>query len=355
MKNKKCIICKITKSIDCFNNKQSRCKICQNKYNKDRRKDKQCIICGIIKKANEFDNYYKTCKKCVESNIKKCCECKQIKTIDNFRKNSRGKCKECERVCCKTYNKENKEKIRNYKEQYRKENKEKIKNGSRIYIENFPREYLWRSAFNRAKKRNESFLLNIEDIIITERCPLLDIKMQFNKGLVKDNSYSIDKIDCNKLYEKNNVWVISHKANTSKNNASIKEYEMLVNNLEKIILNGVEINNLYIEKDIINQAFNNAKRRAKKNNLNFSTSKDYLYSIYPVDKKCPLLKIELKKQNDKFYINSPSLDKIIPNKGYVKNNLIFISFKANIIKNNLSLEELKLLLKNWKNKIYKKG
>ena len=45
-------------------------------------------------------------------------------------------------------------------------------------------------------------------------------------------------------------------------------------------------------------------------------------------------------------IDSYSLDKIIPELGYVKGNVWIISNKANAIKSNASLEELKLLVKN---------
>lgn len=44
--------------------------------------------------------------------------------------------------------------------------------------------------------------------------------------------------------------------------------------------------------------------------------------------------------------NSPSLDIIIPSKGYVKGNVWVISNRANRAKSNLSLEELKTLVYN---------
>ena len=37
--------------------------------------------------------------------------------------------------------------------------------------------------------------------------------------------------------------------------------------------------------------------------------------------------------------NSPSLDRLIPEKGYTKSNVQFISFKANRIKNNGSPDQ----------------
>jgi len=44
---------------------------------------------------------------------------------------------------------------------------------------------------------------------------------------------------------------------------------------------------------------------------------------------------------------SASIDRIVPEKGYIKNNVQIISVKANIIKNNCILEELEFILKNW--------
>jgi hypothetical protein len=38
--------------------------------------------------------------------------------------------------------------------------------------------------------------------------------------------------------------------------------------------------------------------------------------------------------------NSPSLDRIIPELGYVKGNIMVISHKANTIKSNANIEEL---------------
>jgi hypothetical protein len=46
--------------------------------------------------------------------------------------------------------------------------------------------------------------------------------------------------------------------------------------------------------------------------------------------------------------NSYSLDRIDSNKGYVKGNVWVISRRANVIKNNATLEELELLTNNLK-------
>lgn len=87
-----------------------------------------------------------------------------------------------------------------------------------------------------------------------------------------------------------------------------------------------------------------AKRRAKNNNVPFTISKQDIIDICPVDGKCPMLGIELRFNNKKSEDNSPSLDRIVPELGYVPGNIQLISQRANTIKNDASLEELKKIV-----------
>lgn len=73
-------------------------------------------------------------------------------------------------------------------------------------------------AKSRAKKCNLEFNLDITDIQIPELCPVLKIKLVF--GSRTGNTPSIDRIDSTKGYVKGNVQIISHLANTMKNNAT---------------------------------------------------------------------------------------------------------------------------------------
>lgn len=47
-------------------------------------------------------------------------------------------------------------------------------------------------------------------------------------------------------------------------------------------------------------------------------------------------------------MGSPSLDRIDSSKGYVKGNVRVISARANMLKNNATVEELTLVLKDLK-------
>lgn len=81
-----------------------------------------------------------------------------------------------------------------------------------------------------------------------------------------------------------------------------------------------------------------AKQRAKRKEVPLDiTVEDIVIPLY-----CPILNIELKVAEDQPSANSPSLDRIIPELGYVKGNVQVISNKANRIKSDASPEELKL-------------
>ena len=69
----------------------------------------------------------------------------------------------------------------------------------------------------------------------------------------------------------------------------------------------------------------------------------FLKQIYPKDNKCPILGLELKSSNIIIDRNSPTLDRIDPNKPYTRENVVIISNRANGLKSNASYEELKLI------------
>ena len=91
-----------------------------------------------------------------------------------------------------------------------------------------------------------------------------------------------------------------------------------------------------------------AKQRAKSRGLDFNIDA----SDIDLPDKCPLLGIPLfssYKGENKTYDNSYSIDRIDPRKGYIKGNVWVISYKANRIKNDATLDELETLVKNLKN------
>ena len=86
-----------------------------------------------------------------------------------------------------------------------------------------------------------------------------------------------------------------------------------------------------------------AKERSAKSNIPFEIEKEDVIEIFPKDMICPALGIKMtfggKVTGDERW-TSPSLDRIIPSKGYVKGNIIFVSLKANIIKQDATATEI---------------
>lgn len=87
---------------------------------------------------------------------------------------------------------------------------------------------MYADARKRAKKKGIEFSLLIEDIHIPEQCPVLKIPLFQGDGGRIDNSPSLDRVDNDKGYTKDNIQVISQRANALKNNGSIWEFEQII-------------------------------------------------------------------------------------------------------------------------------
>lgn len=83
-----------------------------------------------------------------------------------------------------------------------------------------------------------------------------------------------------------------------------------------------------------------ARQRALKKNLPFDIEQEDVRDLVVDLEFCPVLGVKLGWDNDKLLDNSPTLDKIKPELGYVKGNVAVISNKANRIKTDANLEEI---------------
>lgn len=72
----------------------------------------------------------------------------------------------------------------------------------------------------------------VDDIVFPEICPLMGFKILIEEFGIRHDSPSIDRKDPKKGYTKENIWIISTRANILKNNASLEELELLVKNLK---------------------------------------------------------------------------------------------------------------------------
>ena len=82
--------------------------------------------------------------------------------------------------------------------------------------------------------------------------------------------------------------------------------------------------------------YDRAKSRAKKFGIVFDLNPEDIV----IPELCPALGIPLFRGDKIVSDNTPSLDKIVPSLGYVKSNVIVISYKANRIKSDANCEDI---------------
>ena len=87
------------------------------------------------------------------------------------------------------------------------------------------------TMLNNAKRRARAvglpFTITKSDIVIPEICPVLGIKLQVSSRVVAPGSPTLDRTNNDAGYVPGNVQVISMRANTMKNNATLEEVEKL--------------------------------------------------------------------------------------------------------------------------------
>ena len=88
-----------------------------------------------------------------------------------------------------------------------------------------------------------------------------------------------------------------------------------------------------------------AKKRARDKQIDFNIE----VSDIIIPQFCPLLNIPIihKTGTGKRSPNSPSLDRLNNSLGYTKGNILVVSWRANFLKSDASIEEFRLLLTNW--------
>ena len=89
------------------------------------------------------------------------------------------------------------------------------------------------------------------------------------------------------------------------------------------------------------QLLADARKRAKRKGMEYDLTKEDLV----VPETCPVLGLILEVGEGKRQPNSPSIDRIDNSKGYVRGNVAIISLRANALKNDGTIEELKAIVK----------
>lgn len=203
---KQCCTCKETKPLSEFyrdksrkDGYQSQCKICSD-VSSTKTKLKRAAIRAGTWNESELTEY--TCR---------CC--KISKPLSDFTTNKYSKhgfdyeCKECKNSLAKT--------IRQSSEGRKRELVNRCKATS--------------------KRKNLPFDLTVDDIILVDICPILGIRIDYKLDKKSDHSPSIDRLIPELGYVKENIAIISERANRIKNDATVDEIRKLLDYLEKVI------------------------------------------------------------------------------------------------------------------------
>ena len=97
---------------------------------------------------------------------------------------------------------------------------------------------IFHSAKTRAKKENLEFSITLSDVDIPEYCPVFNIKLDLekrkNSGIhtPRPNAPSLDRVDSTKGYTKDNICVISLRANWIKSDGTSSEHMLIAKHME---------------------------------------------------------------------------------------------------------------------------
>lgn len=123
------------------------------------------------------------------------------------------------------------QRVREESKRWRDSHRDTHRQANRVVYYRSLQRRLFENAKKRAKVKGWIFDLTIDDIVITDTCPVLDVPFVWGEGL-HDYSPSLDRTDSTLGYTKGNVAVISTLANRIKSNATVdqikKVYEYLL-------------------------------------------------------------------------------------------------------------------------------
>ena len=88
---------------------------------------------------------------------------------------------------------------------------------------------LYSNIKSRCKRIGREFSIELEDILIPEKCPVFGFDLKREDRQTWMCAPSVDRIDSSKGYIKGNVTVVSRRANIIKRDATIEELEQLFN------------------------------------------------------------------------------------------------------------------------------
>lgn len=160
----------------------------------------------------------------------KCCNtCKEYLPFNLFAKNIANndklsnRCKPCDKVYQEKQRRKTPEKKLAYGREYQKNRRKNF---------DYRLQMLINASKQRAQIKNIEHSISVQDLKdiypVDGRCPVFGSILEFGSAGFRDNSPSIDKINPKGGYTKDNIQILSWKANRLKTDATVTELEMLL-------------------------------------------------------------------------------------------------------------------------------
>ncbi len=100
-----------------------------------------------------------------------------------------------------------------------------------------------------------------------------------------------------------------------------------------------ERNNRSWKDDAVGVLLSNSRQRAKNAGMEHTLTREDIV----IPDTCPVFGIALKREGRDSWCAAPSIDRIDNTKGYVKSNIIVVSRRANILKKDATIQEMRQL------------
>jgi hypothetical protein len=166
-------------------------------------------------------------QKCLAT--KKCSKCQQERLLFDFSKNKASndglqhRCRTCDNEYQRKRRIDNKESDLEYHRKYQAKRREDF---------TYRLQMLLNASKQRAALKNREHTITLEDIKdlypVDGKCPVFGFDLEFNSQGFRETSPSIDRIDSTKGYTRDNIQIISWKANRLKAYATVEDLELLV-------------------------------------------------------------------------------------------------------------------------------
>jgi hypothetical protein len=131
------------------------------------------------------------------------------------------------RAYCNRYYAEHAEVFREKARQYRKVNSQQVRTKEKDYYTSHPEILLFKGAKQRARKDKLPFTITAKDILdlipSDGLCPITKLPFKRGEGKVGQQSMTLDRIEPSRGYVPGNIAVISHLANTIKQDCTDPE------------------------------------------------------------------------------------------------------------------------------------